>query len=320
MEICNIFKEYQGSNLINNISHNRFIYNRDSFLSYLQFISLYCLKNNTGNVKLAKKIIDTIKLSIADPFKGTITLTFCDVAESHVGMQQIGHMAESGFSYNDLIKAKENFLSKGCEAFIVKLNDWLPTNVHTNDRENEELLKARSKEEFQAYLLVVRQGLKCLGTEPENLLSEMLMFEWDTKVWNKKQKKIQNKQARYNVNFSDQHQISDFSEGKGTTIAWNEVPILKNVKNNLINVFGKKAEILKCEGNLYYKKGGTGIGYHGDSERRRVIGVRLGGSMTIHYNWFYNNRPRGKNISLTLNNGDIYCMSEKTVNISIIES
>jgi|UniRef100_A0A6C0J1R8 hypothetical protein len=44
MEICKVFKEYEGSNLINDISHNKYIYNQESILSYLQYISLYCLK------------------------------------------------------------------------------------------------------------------------------------------------------------------------------------------------------------------------------------------------------------------------------------
>ena len=318
MEICNIFKEYQGINLINDISHNKFIYNRDSILSYLQFISLYCLKNNKGNVKLAKKIIDTIKLAIADPFKGTVTLTFGDVAENHVGMQQIGEMADSGFSYENLLHAEAFFKSQGCDVFIIKLNDWLPKKIDTGDkkadnRENLELNKANNDKNFEAYLLVARNGLKCLGATQDNLLSEVLMFDWDRKFLNKKQNKVMNKQARYNVNFSDQHQDANFDEGKGTTIAWGEVPILKNVKRKLTTAFGEKASTLECEGNLYYKKVDTGIGYHGDSERRRVIGLRLGGSMNMHFNWYYNSRPRGKNVSLTLNNGDIYCMSEKTV-------
>jgi hypothetical protein len=85
------------------------------------------------------------------------------------------------------------------------------------------------------------------------------------------------------------------------------------VRKKLIDAFGESAESLKCEGNMYYAPGKTGIGYHGDGERRRVIGVRLGKPMTIHYMWYYNSKPRGVNMSLLLGEGDIYCMSEKTV-------
>jgi len=60
-------------------------------------------------------------------------------------------------------------------------------------------------------------------------------------------------------------------------------PILYDLKKSLVNAFGESAKNLKCEGNMYYKPAKTGIGYHGDTERRKVIGVRLGHPMTIHY-------------------------------------
>ena len=142
----------------------------------------------------------------------------------------------------------------------------------------------------------------------------MLFFKWDTKVYNVKRRVVQNKNARYNLNFSDQHQISDFKIGNGTTIAWEEVPILSELRGKIFEAFGKPAEGLKCEGNLYTDiTKNNGIGRHGDSERRKVIGVRLGKRMNMHWTWFYNNRPRGYNASIFLNPGDGYCMSEKTV-------
>ena len=141
----------------------------------------------------------------------------------------------------------------------------------------------------------------------------MLLYQWDSKLWNVKKKIVQNKRARHNLNFSDQRQKPDFSNGKGTTVAWGDVPILSELREDLIKAFGDPAANLKCEGNLYYKRGKTGIGYHGDTERRKVIGVRLGHRMNIHYMWYYNDRPRGLNMSIMLEEGDIYCMSEKTV-------
>ena len=108
-------------------------------------------------------------------------------------------------------------------------------------------------------------------------------------------------------------QEADFQAGKGTTIPWNEVNLLNDLRFQLIDSFGESAMDLKCEGNKYYAVSKTGIGYHGDSERRKVIGVRLGHAMSMHWMWFYNNEPRGLNVSITLQPGDIYAMSEKTV-------
>ena len=38
-----------------------------------------------------------------------MTLTFGEVAESHVGMQKIGVMDKKGFQYNELLKAQSFF-------------------------------------------------------------------------------------------------------------------------------------------------------------------------------------------------------------------
>ena len=44
------------------------------------------------------------------------------------------------------------------------------------------------------------------------------------------------------------------------------------------------------EGNKYYDTTRTGIGYHGDTERRKVIAFRLGGDMPLYYQWFLNSK------------------------------
>ena len=49
-----------------------------------------------------------------------------------------------------------------------------------------------------------------------------------------------------------------------------------------------------------------GIGRHGDSQRKIVVGVRLDGKMPLKFTWFHRHRPM-------LSPGDIYVMSEKAV-------
>lgn len=286
-------------------------------LSYFQFYSLYCINSNEGNVALAKRIDKYLKDEYLKPFTGTVTLTYGEVAESHVGMQKIGNMADKGFSLSDLERAQKYFTDKGCNSYIIKLNNFLPKkdSVEDDEEENEQLNKAYDDDEFQAYLLVVRNGMECLANDKNgnNLLTEVLFFPWDTKLYNERRNVVQNKLARYNLNFDSEKQISDFEEGKGTTISWAEVPLVNNVRKKLVDAFGPAAKDLKCEGNKYYDYKNTGIGYHGDTERKKVIGVRLGRKMNIHWNWYYNDEPRGTDVSIILNPGDIYCMSEKTV-------
>lgn len=248
-----------------------------------------------------KDLYQILKQYYFDPFKGTVTLTYGDVAESHVGMQKIGQMAEKGFQLEDLLKAKTYFEEKGSTVHLITLNDFLP---------KEEQNKAES-----AYLLVIRDGLKHLINDDKGhyLLTETQFFTWDAKLWNKRRKIVQNKNARHNLNFSDHKQVADFQNGKGTTIPWSDVPMISLTRKKLKDAFGDSAKDLKCEGNLYYDSKKTGIGYHGDTERRKVIGVRLGKEMTIHYMWYRDSKPAGVNMSMKLNPGDIYCMSEKAV-------
>lgn len=78
-------------------------------------------------------------------------------------------------------------------------------------------------------------------------------------------------------------------------------------------IFGEKAKNLKGECNYYYDISKTGIGYHGDSERRKVIGIRLGANMPLYYRWYKNNEIKSEKFKLDLDGGDIYVMSEKAV-------
>jgi hypothetical protein len=286
-------------------------------LSYLQYYAQYCISQNKGRIDIAKLILQYLNDIYINSFKGTVTLTFGDVAESHVGMQKLGKMADHGFSIRDLEHANRFFKQKGCETMIIKLNDFLPNDIKEgNDEEKLHLTNAKTNDKFEAYVFVARNALKHLINDDNGnkLLTEMLFFEWDTRIYNAKKKVVQNKNARYNLNFDDKHQIANFKIGNGTTISWQEVPILHTLRSKISEAFGPSAKNLKCEGNLYTDiTKHNGIGRHGDSERKKVIGVRLGRKMNMHWTWFYNNRPRGHNVSIFLNPGDIYCMSEKTV-------
>ena len=55
-----------------------------------------------------------------------------------------------------------------------------------------------------------------------------------------------------------------------------------------------------------------GIGFHGDAERLKVIAVRVGESLSLHYQWFYQNKPIGTRAIISLEHGDMYIMSQKT--------
>ena len=218
--------------------------------------------------------------------KNCITLTFGDVAENHVGMQKLGTMANNGLS---------------CE-LLKKLH------AKYEDSELIQLNKKTNKNQEEAYLLIIRNGVnKILSDKYDKLYQEQNSLEPDKKALMKG--RVVNKIARYNLCFSAEAQNPDYEKGKGTVIAFDSVPYTSKLKKKLEKLF--KVENLQCEGNYYYDLNKCYIGYHGDTERRIVIGVRLGDSMPLQYQWFHKFEPVGKPIKVKLNGGDIYAMSEK---------
>ncbi len=248
--------------------------------------------------------IDEVEISPVKQKKYVITLTFGEVAENHVGMQQLGKIAKEGQGFNlaDLENAKNQFVELGLECRII------------------DLIKAGKVENVKpppqpAYVLVVKNGIKALTSTNFNLNKinkEVLKDSWDKKAFMKG--RVVNKLARYNLNYADVSQEPDYENKKGRVVAFKDAPIVNTIRQNLPNFLGEKARNLFAEGNFYYDLTTTGIGYHGDSERRRVVAVRLGdSSIPLHYQWFQYSKPIGERIIINLEPGDVYVMSEIAV-------
>jgi len=225
----------------------------------------------------------------------TITLTFGDQAENHVGMQKLGELATCGFSLEDLHQAQIKFERAGCECEFIFLSDF----VDIDDVPD-------------AAVLIIRQGLDTvlepMGANDLDMLLEQQNLEWDSKA--KMYGRVVQKHARHNLCYGDATQEPDYENGLGRIISWDQIPCTKFFQRNIHKYVGSKAKNLVAEGNLYFDLKKCGISHHGDSERKKVIAVRLGGSMPLCYQWFFNNEPIGHKIKLMLNHGDIYIMSE----------
>jgi hypothetical protein len=240
------------------------------------------------------------------------TLTFCDRAENHAGMETLGNMVSKGEGFNieDLINIKQKLQEKGIEAEIIPLEMFQDINEIDFDMPVPE----------EAYLLRIPNGVdKLLQVEVEDDVNQLQLFnehcalDLDKKAWMKG--KVVNKHARWNLCFDDFNRGPDYENKMGRIVAFDDVPITKMLLNKIGHYFGEKAQNLKCEGNYYYDSSKCGIGFHGDSERRKVIGVRLGTGMSspMHFQWFHDSKPVGERIIIPLNAGDIYIMSEKAV-------
>lgn len=232
------------------------------------------------------------------------TITFGDQAENHVGMQQIGSLAESGFQLADLEKAITKFDKKKVKTQLINLGDGLlsteiPTGtIPVND----------------AYLLIIPGGvdimLKSHKKTHNDLYKEQQGTEYDSKAF--MYGRVVSKKARHNVCFGDTAQEPDYPNKKGRIVPWKKVPLTNHIRNKLFDFFGQKAYHLMGEGNYYYDVTKCGIGFHGDAKRRIVIGVRCGDvNLPIHYQWYYRGNPIGNKMIFDINPGDIYVMSQK---------
>lgn len=222
-----------------------------------------------------------------------ITLTFCECSENHVGMEQNGNIAATGYSPENITQVIEylesnNYPQENIEKY--NLIDYLGANYQGKIPE----------------LLVIRN----LISEHQDLYDNLINISWDRKYFDTRRQKVLNKRARANLCFGESSQVADFENKKGTIVSYQSLPRLLEIKNTLENMIGDHG--LQCEGNLYDDITKNGIGWHGDAERKKVIGVRLGTSAPLKFRWYKNSTIVGETLSITLNSGDVYIMTEKT--------
>ena len=228
----------------------------------------------------------------------TITLTWGCQAENHVNMQKVGNgLSKNGFSNQDLMDVKNIFERENYECKIYDL-----TNEINNFKEFHNIEDAK--------ILVIKNGTN-LFTDSNKLFNKLKDLEWDKKYWDNRRQKVLNKHARYNLIFSDFNQKSDFENKRGTVYDIKEIKELNDIKDGLNYYFNESFKNLECEGNYYYNIKKCGIGYHGDTERKKVIGMRFGESCDLCYWWYYNSKRINNRVSIPLENGDLYIMNYK---------
>lgn len=218
----------------------------------------------------------------------TITITFGDVAENHVGMEKIGRMAEHGLSIAQLRDVKRKFEDVGCVCELTDLN--IVSDVEP------------------AAVLVIRGGLDAFVSS-HGLFDALRELNWDK--FAKMYGLVKNKTARYNLTFADGASEPNYNEGRGRVYAFQSIPQLESLRERLLSML--PVEALVAEGNYYYDVQKTGIGFHGDTERRVVVGVRLGATIPLVLRWFHQGQPVSPPIVIHLGHGDMYVLSEKAV-------
>jgi hypothetical protein len=229
------------------------------------------------------------------PTSETITITFGECGENHVGMQKLGTRASEGFTRSEL-----NLLKEGCEAegFKCELHDL-----------SAMLPKEHQSPTLDACVLVIRGACGVFGLNADATFEKLKAIEWDQHMWNKGV--VTKKIATHNICFDMLRQEPDYPQKKGRIVHFKDVPDLLQMREGIHRLFGDKAANFIAEGNRYYDVKKCGIGWHGDAERKMVAAIRFGAPMSLAYQWYLQCGSISDKLTMTLNHGDVYFMSEK---------
>jgi alkylated DNA repair dioxygenase AlkB len=236
------------------------------------------------------------------PPSQTWTFTFSESVENHRGMQLIGKTVQQGFTIEELSAAKTFAESKGLTVELIDLQTAPALSAAHQTTQNK------------AWILVIRNALHLLLPDAATRTAldvEIKKQKPDTQAF--MYGEVKDKKARHNLCFADFAQTADFANKKGTIIDFKTVPCLAAIRAALPSILGQRATGLLAELNHYYDTRKCGIGWHGDTERRMVVGLRLGASMNLHYCWFHQSTPVSQPLVLNLHHGDLYVMSDKAV-------
>src|SRR5579884_539383 len=182
----------------------------------------------------------------------TWTITFGECVENHAGMVKHGTLSPRGFSREEILRAGHMAQASG---FQVEFHD-LAANL------TPEQTALLSPEELQtACVLIVRKGA-ALFFHPEDY--ELFVKETQTTRERVDKKAIMrgrvvNKHARWNLCYADTPQTADIAAGKGTIVAFSEVPYLNQIRTLLPCILGEAAKGLFAELNYYYDIKNCGI-------------------------------------------------------------
>ena len=219
----------------------------------------------------------------------SISITFGDVSVNHYNNQKNGTLAKLGYSIEDLEFLKNKFEKKQIECELIRLDEVV-------------------EKDLGAGILIIRDGLKYFDINHDELFNELVNLEWDKKYLCPRRRRVLNKRARYNLCFSAKSQEPEYEQGKGRIYAFDDLKNLNKLRNDLGD-FGDEFKELEAEGNLYFSKK-CYISLHCDNERAKVYCIKLGRSMNLNFNLFYNKEKKFEEFKFLLNGGDMYVLTE----------
>jgi alkylated DNA repair dioxygenase AlkB len=229
----------------------------------------------------------------------TITLTFAEAGENHVNNETIGQRGEHGYTLQDLHAIQNMFPPNTSQVHDIRM-----------------LYPEMDNQLEEAYVLVIKNPFPDLQDQVYVRLRHDEAHDgvdWDRKAFKRGQ--VKNKVARHNLIFADLAECfkrpPTYENGEGTIYNYKLFAEMNTLFEN-ISRFPNEPPVV-IEANYYYDVTKTYISMHGDVERRKVVGYRLGNDFPLHFQWYHRFERVGEKLSLDLSHGDLYVMSEKAV-------
>ena len=242
--------------------------------------------------------------------KLALTHTWSECVENHAGMETTGTKAMCGIPEEELARI---FKTTAC-ARVEESEHSADENIYFSKCI---LVELKCNQE-RANVFVWKGGVDAiLGKgSADDLLEESLTKSFDTTYLDTRRKRVLNKHGRANNCYADKAQAPDIANGRGTIHAFDDSPMMAKLRAALPTHFGERTANLFAETNKYpdVSNNKVGIGFHGDTERRLVIGVRLGdgsAEMPLRFQWYHDTKPISDETVIPLSHGDIYVMSNK---------
>ena len=240
-----------------------------------------------------------------------ITYTFCECGENHAGMERLGAMAPvgGGLSVEDLHQAAARLRADGVECTVLDLSASAPAGAVAVPPAAVLVMRAvlpavlrRGAADVAG--ADVAAGAAAAGDAAAADACHQQIFEEQRVLAPLVDKqalmrgRVVNKHARWNLIVADAGQEPDYERGRGRVVTFERLPLLRAVRGGIAHYFGARGAGLLAEANYYYDPTQTGIGFHGDAERRIVIALRLGAPIPLHYQWFHRGAPVGARVEI----------------------
>jgi len=230
-----------------------------------------------------------------------------EVFMSSVDIKYLGFMKEyrGEFSYKNLKKMVED------------MNDSSISEPKISEEPKIEFIDLSiDRCDEKACVIVIKSGVNWLMKDTHISYIDILKSEHDDLIPNDRYSKniidricnIKDVRIPYNISNIVFSYDSDIKNG---VISLDDVDMTYKLGLELQRFF--KLDYLDIESDYYEEISEYGIGYHGESNVNVKIGAILGATIPLHFQWYRYNVPCLDKISVDLEDGDIYIISDKAV-------